>query len=158
MFARVFPRVIDNVYRGQWLGLALFVVFVALTLVKSVNSILNTRAVVTGADGIPLDSYGAAGAETVLSLFSLLSVGPLVLALLAVIALVRYRAMIPLLFLAFFTEHAIRRALAALNPIDRPEGAPVGFYINLALAAILALGFVLSVWTRRAHRDGGRAS
>ncbi len=148
----LFPRTIDNVYRGQWLGLALFVLFLAVTLIKGTNSILNTRAVVTGADAIPLDSYGAASAEAVLSLFALLSVGPLVLVLLSLIVLVRYRAMIPLMFLVFLAEYWGRRALLALNPIDRPEGAPIGLYINLALAAVLFIGLLLSLWTRRAHR------
>jgi uncharacterized membrane protein len=148
----LFPRSIDNTYRGQWPGLALFVLFIAVKLVMGVNSIVNTRAVVTGADGIPLDSYGAGGADAVLSLFALLALGQLTLALLGIIALVRYRAMIPLMFLVFLAEHLARRALLALNPIDRPEGAQIGLYINLALAAVLLIGLLLSRWTRRAHR------
>jgi hypothetical protein len=151
---RIFPRTIDNVYRGQWPGLGLFALFVAVKMIMGVNSMINTRAIATGADGIPLDSYGAGGADAVLSLFSLLALSQLMLALVGLIALVRYRAMIPLLFLVFLTEHLARRALVALNPIDRPEGAPIGLYINLALAAVLLIGFVLSIWTRRSHAVG----
>lgn len=150
----LFPRAIDNVYRGQWPSFVLFVLFLALTLIKSLNSMLNTRSVATGADGIPIDTYGPGGAEAVLTLFALTSVGPLMLVLLGLIALARYRAMIPLLFLAFLTEHALRRALVMLNPIERPAGTPIGFYINLALAAVLVTGLLLSVWTRRKHAGG----
>lgn len=149
----LFPRTIDNIYRGQWPGLALFVLFITVKLMMSVNSIVNTRGVATGADGIPLDGYGAGGAEAVLSLFALLALDQLTLAFLGVIALVRYRAMIPLTFLIFLVEHLGRRALLALNPIDRPDGAPIALYINLALAAVLLIGLLLSLWTRRAHRS-----
>lgn len=62
--------------------------------------------------------------------------------------------MIPLLFLAFLTEHALRRALVMLNPIERAAGTPVGVYVNLALAAVLVTGLLLSVWTRRKHAGG----
>lgn len=121
-----------------------------------VNSIINTRTIVTGADGIPLDAYGPGGAQAVLSLFALLALGQLTLAVVGVIALVRYRAMIPLVFLIFLAEHLARRGLLALNPIDRTDGAPIGLYINLALAAVLLAGLVLSTW--RAHRIPGAGS
>lgn len=145
---RVFPSAIDNSFRGQWPALVLFGLFLALKLLMSVNSILNAETVITGADGIPLESYGA-GAAAVVSLFRLLALGQFMFVVLGVIALVRYRAMIPLLFLIFLAEHLGRRALLALYPIDRPDGTPVGFYINLGLAGVLVIGFLLSIWGKK---------
>jgi hypothetical protein len=150
MLTSIFPRTIDNTYRGQWLGLAFFCLVLAIKLIMSVNSIANTRSVLTGADGIPLDAYGADGAQAVLSLFGVLALSQLALASVALIALVRYRAMVPLMLLVLLVEHCARRVFLMLNPIERADGAPVGFYINLAIAAALLIGFSLSIWTR--HR------
>jgi len=156
MMGRIFPRAIDNVYRGQWAGLGVFALYITLKLIMSANSIANTRGVITGADGIPLDAYGIAGAQAITSLVVLLAISQLGLITVALIALVRYRAMVPLMFVVLFAEHISRRAAIALNPIERSGESPGG-YINLALTALLLIGLVLSIWTRRAHGPGEMA-
>lgn len=149
----IFPRTLDNVYRGQWPGLWLFVLFLALKLLMSVNSILNTRTVAEGADGIPLDTYGGDGAAMVLLLFSLLSWSQLVMALFAVLVLLRYRAMVPLMFVIFLVEHLGRRVVLAMHETERGDGASIGFYINFGLSVLLVIGFLLSIWPRRARLE-----
>ena len=114
----------------------------------NVNSIVNTHSIATG-DGYALDSYGTGGAEAVLLLFAIDSVGPLVMTLLSAIVLVRYRAMIPLMYLLFLAEHIGRRTIVTLNPIERTGDSSVGLYINLALLVVLLVGFVLSLLDRR---------
>jgi hypothetical protein len=142
---RILPKQIDNVFRGHWLALGLFGLFVALRLVMGANSALNARSVASGADGIPIDGLGSAG-DIVVRLFSLQGFSSLVLALLALLVLIRYRAMVPLMFLVFLVELPGRRGLAVLNPIAPPEGGtPVGFYINLGLLLIVVLGLALSL-------------
>ena len=145
MIDRIFPRQIDNTYRGHWVGLALLAVYALLKLVMSVNSIVNTRSVATGADGLALDSYGAGGADAVLLLFAIVAVGQLLMTLLTVIVLVRYRAMVPLMYLLLLADHIGRRLIVALSPIERTTASSVGFYINLALLALLLVGFTLSL-------------
>ena len=148
MISLIFPKQIDNRFRGHRLGLWLFGLFVAVKLSMGVNSILNTRSVATGADGIPLDSLAAGGAETVIRLFSMLALGQLALVVLGIVALVRYRAMIPLLYLLFLAEHLGRRLIAAMHPVEREGGSQIGLYINLTLLAVLLVGFALSLLTK----------
>src|ERR1051326_5686738 len=57
MLNRIFPRQFDNDYRGHWLGIALFILVIALKAMQGVNSIIMTHQVMTTADGIPVDSY-----------------------------------------------------------------------------------------------------
>lgn len=149
MFSRLFPRQIDNAYRGSRLAIALFTLFVLMKAIISINSLANTRSVATGADAIPLESYGEGGAAAVLSLFALHSLGQLMLVLLSALVLVRYRAMIPLMFLLLLVEHVGRRMLLLAYPIARSEGPPIGLYINLGLLALLVLGLALSLLERR---------
>lgn len=146
MLSRVFPKTIDNTYRGLWPGLVLFGLLLFVKAAMGTNSIINTANIASGADGIPLDQYGVGGAQAVLALFALIGFATLILVLLCVIALVRYRAMIPLMFLVLLIEHAGRRALIMANPIERADGgAPIAFYINLGLTIALVLGFLFSI-------------
>ena len=144
-FGILFPKLIDNDFRGHWLALGLFGLFVALRLVMGANSAINARAVASGADGIPVDGLGSAG-DIVVRLFALQGFSTFVLALLALLVLIRYRAMVPLLFLVFLVELLGRRGLAVLNPMAQPaNGTPVGSYINLGLLLILVVGLALSL-------------
>lgn len=145
MFNRLLPRQIDNRFEGYRAALWLLGLFIALKLVMSFNSILNTASVAAGADGLPLDSYGPAAARTVLMLFALVALGQLTLTLIALTALIRYRAMVPLIYLVLLGEQLARRLVVQSYAVARAEGIPVGSYVTLGLLALLTLGLVLAL-------------
>lgn len=147
MLGRIFPKQFDNFYRGHWLAIWLLVPIVLLRLVIGANSILNTRLVATTADGIPLDSFGAAGAEAVIALFALLGLYFVLLALLGILVLIRYRAMIPLMYLLLLAQQLGGRVLGLLHPIARSgaSSAQLGSALILGILAATVLGFVLSL-------------
>jgi len=151
--AAIFPRQINNTYRGHAAGVWLFALIVLLKLIMGSNSVINTRAVATGADGIPLDSLGSGAADTVVSLFALLGLGQVVLAALGVVVLVRYRAMIPLMFLLLLVDHLGRKAVALVHPVAAVTSS-VSFYINLGVLTIILMGGALSLNWRA---DEGRS-
>ena len=154
MIERLFPAQIGNDYRGPRLALWLLGLFVALRLVMSVNTIFNTRSVATGADGIPLESFGAEGARTVLEMFAMLGVAQGVLACVGLLALVRYRAMVPLAWLLLLVEHAGRRGVALAHAASGPGPVAPGFYINMALLGLLLAGLVLSLLDTKGGSEG----
>src|SRR6185503_19256770 len=98
MFNQLFPRRIDNLYRGHRLALWLLALLVLIKVIMSLNSIFNGYSVATSADGIPLDTFTASGAQTVVTLFALLGFSQLVISLLGIAIMVRYRAMLPFMF------------------------------------------------------------
>ncbi len=141
------PRRIDNTFRGRKLALWLFGLLVFMKSALALNSIFNGRSVATSADGIPLDTFGPDGAQAVVSLFAIWGLGHLTLCAVALLALVRYRAMVPLLFAVFLLEHLARRLILTLMPIVRTPGAPAPA-INLLLLGLMVVGLVLSLYTR----------
>ena len=153
MLERILPRQIDNRYPGLRVGLWVFGLLVLIRLAMGANIMINTRSIAEGADGIPLDSYGAGGAGAVISLFALLGLSKLVIGLLGLIALIRYRAMIPLILLLMLAEHGASRALVLARPIVRSEGDAPGSTINMILLALLLIGLVLSLWRPARDRD-----
>ena len=147
MLDRLFPAQADNRFGGHRAALWLLGLLLALKLVMSVNSIINTESVAAGADGIPLASYGAAAARQVLLLFALTALGQLFLVLVGLAALIRWRALVPFVYLILGAEHLARRAIA-----QSYAGGPatdVAFYLNYGLLILLAAGLALSLLPRR---------
>jgi hypothetical protein len=145
MFTQLLPQLIDNTYRGHKLALWLFALLVLVKVAMSLNSIFNGYSVASSADGIPLDTFPAAAARTVVSLFALWGLAHLVLSLLSMLVLVRYRSMIPFMFALLLLEHLSRRLILYLMPMVRTGTSP-GFYVNLVLLALMIVGLGLSLW------------
>ena len=153
MIARLFPDRFGGGFAGRRAALWLLGIYLALKLVMSVRSVVDPRAVAAGPDAFPLDRYGAEGADAVLMLFALNAYGQLVLVLLGTLALLRYRALVPLVFLLLLLDHAGRRAIVAAHEVERSAGSSGGFYINLALLILLLVGLGLSLWPARPGAD-----
>jgi len=147
MLDRIFPRVIDNAYRGHALALWMFMLILLFKTAIALGTIFKGREAAQSADGIPLDTYGPDGAQTVLALFAIWGLSQLVFSGIGITALIRYRSMIPLLFLFFLIEHLARRLMFLVKPIVR-TGSPPGLWINLGILALMIAGLVLSVRSR----------
>jgi hypothetical protein len=147
MFDDLFPRTIDNTYRGHRIALVLFGILLFLKTAMSLGSIFNGRAALTGADGVPLDTYPAAAAQTIVALFAIYALLGLLFCVLGVLALVRYRRIVPSMLALFLVEHLTRKLILRFIPIVR-VGSPPAFAINLVLLGVIVAGLALSLWRR----------
>lgn len=151
LLARLFPKQVDNSFDGHRAALWLLGLFIALKLVMSVNSIFNTASIATG-DGIALDSFGPAAAREVLTLFALMALGQLVLALIALAILIRYRALVPLICLLLLGERIAGRLIVQSYSAPGAESPPIVWIMAVALPTLLILALVLSLLPPRARR------
>ena len=147
---RLLPPQLDNAYSGRKTALWLLGLLIALKLIIAANSMINTAQVAAGADGFPLDSYGPDAARAVLMLFAAASPAQIVLGLFGVLALVRYRAMVPLVYLLFGVEFVLRRIVFEGYAIERAGNSQAPLIVNGTMAALLILGLALSLWQRDA--------
>ena len=167
MLSRVFPKQFDNAYRGHWLAIWIFVPVVLVKLIMGVNvagldPLISNVVILKTADGVPLDTFGPAAASLVVFLFASWALGLLLFSLLALAALIRYRAMIPLMYLVLLTEQIGRKGLLLINPIVRAhepivravanQGVSAGALINWGLTAALVIGVLLSLHQRASAR------
>jgi hypothetical protein len=141
---RLLPQRVDNRYRGYKLALWLFALVVVMKVAMSLNSIFNGHMVASSADGIPLDTFPPAAAQTVVSLFAIWGLAHLMICLLCILVLARYRSMVPLMFALLLLEHLSRKLVLLFLPIVR-TGTPPGFFVNLALLALMVVGLALSL-------------
>jgi hypothetical protein len=162
MLYRIFPKQFDNTYRGHWLAIWILVPVVLVKLIMGVNvagldPLISNIDILKSADRVPLDTFGAEAASLVVFLYASWALGLLLLSLLAIVVLFRYRAMIPLMYLLLSIEQIGRKGLLLINPIVRANhivravetgGFSIGALLNWGLTAALVIGFLLSLQGR----------
>jgi hypothetical protein len=72
----------------------------------------------------------------------------LLLSLLGAVVLIRYRTMIPLMYLVLIVQLVGSRLLLFLYPIVKTSEMPLGFPVNLTMLAAALIGLVLSLIDR----------
>ena len=147
MFDTLFPQRFDNTYRGYQVALWLFGLVVSVRIVQSVAVIFNGYSTARDADGIPLDTYTPAAAQTVLALFAQGSLWRLTFCLLCVLVLVRYRSAIPLMFSLLLLNYLAAQMILQFVPLVR-TGTPPGPIVNLVIFALTIIGLGLSLRSR----------
>ena len=145
MFSKLLPQFVDNAYHGRTVALWLFAVVVAVKSLQCVLIMFNGSYVLRGADGIPLDTYTPAGAQAVVSVWALASFNRLVILLLCVLVLVRYRSLITLMFSVLAVQYLASEVIFRVIPIVR-TGTPPALLVNFILFVLTIVGLLLSVW------------
>lgn len=158
MLERLFPKQLDNNYRGGALAIWLLV---PLTLVKlfqggsvaGLNPWASSRFIIETADRVHLADYPAEAATQIVFLFSIWGLNILILSLFAALALLRYRSMIPLAYLLFLIEQLGRKTLTSvhLGTDFFAVKLSTASLINWIFLGMMVIGFIASLWGRRAR-------
>jgi hypothetical protein len=148
MLSKIFPQTIDNTLNGQWLGYLLLVPVLLLKIAIAIGSMV-IPAEANSTDGIEMSGYPVTALQEAVASTALLGLLHLSIGLIGVLALIRYRAMIPLIYVWLLFEFAGRRLLLTIYPIERAGDTSTASTINLALLALMVVGFGFSIWPRK---------
>jgi hypothetical protein len=151
---RILPGRIDNRYRGHRLALWLFVPIAFQKLAMSLTHLFKADGGAQSISTIPLDTYSPSAAQNIVGLFARLGLEQLVLAALFVLVLLRYRAMIPLMYVVIVAHYLASRGVGHMKPLvlTGTSGARIP---ALVIAILSVSGLVLSV-IRRGYTDGAK--
>ena len=155
MFDRLLPQPIDNTYSGSKIALWLFGLIVFVHILQSVMAIVNGHSIMQSADGIPLERYPAAAAQTILAIFAVSSLRRLIISLICAVVLFRYRSAVPLMFVVLGLNYLGGQVIFQFVPIVR-VGTPQGVVMNLIMFGLTIVGLALSLWRRGASHLVGR--
>jgi hypothetical protein len=144
MLDALLPRAIDNTYRGHRVALWLFGLVVAVRMLQSLVVIFNGYSTAINADGLPLDTYPPAAAQTAVALFAQISLWRLTVCAVCVLVLARYRSAVPLMFVVLISNFLAAQLLLGFVPLVR-TGTPPGPYVNLTIFALTVVGLALSL-------------
>jgi hypothetical protein len=125
MLDRIFPEQLDNHYRGYRVALWIFVAITVFQVGTSLGHIFNPDGGAQSVSNIPLDTYSAGAAQNVIAVFARMGLEQLMLGLVFVIVLARYRSMIPLMYVLVVAAYIGMFALAYFKPLSlaAPSGA-----------------------------------
>ena len=149
------PQNAGAAYRGSPLALWLLVPVLVLKLIMGINvaglnPLVSNRYIIEHADGVPIASFSAETQELVMFLFASWGLNLLLICAFAVVALVRYRALIPLAIFWLAVEQIGRKVIAGMTLSPAPDAAiSVGALINWAFSIMLAAAFTLSLIPHR---------
>jgi len=145
---RFFPQPIDNRYSGSKIALWLFGLIVLIHILQSVLIIVNGHSIAQSADGIPLETYAPAAAQTILAILAVSSLRRLFISLMCAAVLFRYRSAVPLMFVVLGLNYLGGQVIFQFIPIVR-VGTPPGVVVNLIMFGLTIVGLALSLWRRR---------
>lgn len=155
MLNRILPERIDNRYRGHPLALWLLVPITIQKLGVSLTHLFKADGGAQSISTIPLDTYSPSAAQNIVGLFARLGLEQLVLATLLVLVLLRYRAMIPLMYVVIVAHYVASRGVGYMKPLVL-AGTSGARTPALVIAILSVSGLVLSV-IGRGYSDRGAA-
>jgi hypothetical protein len=140
----VLPKKINNTYQGRKIALYLFYLFTIMTVVRSLIHVFAPDGGAQTIATIPLDSFSNEGASAVILIFSLWGLSQLIMGMFYVIVCLRYKSLIPLMYLFILFEYLMRLILGVLKPIETTGTAP-GAIINFIIPPLVIILFLLSL-------------
>lgn len=142
--SRILPASIDNRYLGHPLGLWLYVPVTLQKVAMSLTHLLKADGGAQTLSSIPLDTYPPSAAENVIGLFARMGLEQLTLALLLLLVLLRYRALIPLMYLLVVLQFFASSLVGQFKPLLRSGAPSVGTPL-LIFAMLAVVGLALSL-------------
>ncbi len=150
----LFPAVANNEYRGSRIALAVFAVLTGVAIVRSLIHILAPDGGAGSIATFPLDQYSAEAAAALIHVFALWGLSQLLVALVSLLVLLRYRSLVPFMYLLTLCEYSVRLMLGFVKPVTLAGTAPGGV-ANFVLVPLLVILFMLSMRQRDTRAEAG---
>ncbi len=144
VLTRLFPEHPGNDYRGSRLALWLFLPIAFMKIAISMLHIFSADGGAQSISTIPLDSYSVGAAQNIIGVFARMGLEQLLLGIVFVVVLLRYRVMLPLMYTITVAHDLAIEAIARFKPLALAgtSGARVPALLLMALAIA---GLILSL-------------
>ena len=142
MWQKILPRQLDNECPGNPVALWLFCLVIAVTVGRSLAHILLPDGGAQSIATVPLDQFSWEGAAAVITTFALWGLSQLLLSVVMVLVAVRYRGLIPAMYLLILVEYLGRVAIGLGKPLPTLT-TPPGATGNLFFIAVAMIGLAL---------------
>jgi hypothetical protein len=144
MFDKILPRLVDDIYNGHKLALYFFYFITLITIGRSCIHIFASDGGAQSIATIPLNSFTPSGAEAVIFMFAQWGIAQLMVGLIYLLVGLRYRRLIPLMYVFIFFEWSSRIALMIFKSIETTGIAPAAI-AQLVMVLLIPVMFYLSI-------------
>lgn len=142
--ARLFPAPVTNHFPGRKIAFLAYWPVTALIVWRSAVHVMRGDGGAQSIASMPLDSYPAGARTNIVALFAQWGLSQLLIALILVLVGVRYRALVPLMWLVLAIEAGGRQLVGLAKPIATIHTAP-GAAANLPMLALALVMLILSL-------------
>jgi hypothetical protein len=135
---RVFPKQLDNSFRGNRIAVIVFALITVFTLARSCIHIFAPDG---GASSIAGINTSVEGGSNVISMFAFWGLAQLLMGLVYLAVLLRYKSLIPFMYMLIIIEYSGRVLIGMVKPLivsHTPPGA-IGDYILIPLAIMMLM-------------------
>lgn len=148
MIKYLFPNSIDNDYNGNMAPMYLFYMVTTFTVVRSLIHLISPDGGAQSIATIPLHLYSEEASDTIIHMFAEWGLSQLLLGLFYIVVLIKYKSLIPLMYLFLVIEYSSRLLLSFYKPFALEGQAPGGIG-NYFLVPLFILMFILSLKNNR---------
>jgi hypothetical protein len=152
MIDKLFPKNIDNHYRGMSIAKWLFVAMTILTVGRSLAHIFLPDGGAQSIATIPLTEFTSNGATVIIGMFAQWGLTQLMFGLLYVLVIWRYQSLIPLMWLFIFFEWTGRLLLGFYKSFETEGQAPGGIG-NMIFPVVAVIMLVFSLREQKERKD-----
>ncbi len=149
IFEILLPVKIDNTVRGMKLPLYVFALYAIVSTVRSCIHLLSPDG---GAGTIAGMNLSVVGADGIIFAFALWGSSQLLMAIIQLLVVFRYRSLVPFMYLMLILEVLLRELIGKMKPVTfdhTPPGA-IGNQLVLPLAAAM---LALALWSANKQTD-----
>jgi hypothetical protein len=135
---RVFPKQLDNSFRGNRIAVIVFALITVFTLARSCVHIFAPDG---GASSIAGINTSVEGGSNVISMFAFWGLAQLLMGLVYLAVFFRYKSLIPFMYMLIIIEYSGRVLIGMVKPLivsHTPPGA-IGDYILIPLAIMMLM-------------------
>ena len=145
MLEKLFPKTVDNSYQGHKIAKWLLILYAAKSLFAASVHMFAADGGAQSIGSVALDQFSQGGANSVVTMFGLWGLEQLVIGLFAIVILLRYKALIPVMLLAYVIEYTGRFAAPLFTPGLVTAHTPPGAMMDNILFPLAFVMLVLSL-------------
>ena len=138
---KLMPDSIDNRFRGKKISQYAFLIITVVTIVRSLIHVIAPDGGAQSIATIPLDAYSTEAAAAVILMFSFWGLSQLLMGLVYIGVYVKYKSLIPMMYVLLIIEYAMRIVIGQMKPIVTTGTAPgsVGSWIMVPVCVVLLI-------------------
>jgi hypothetical protein len=142
----VLPQKVTNEFKGNKIALYVFIVIVIMTLVRSCIHIFAPDGGAQSIAGFPLNTYTESARSMVILVFSLWGASQLLMGIVYLVVLIRYKSLITFMYFLILIEYLSRMLLGFFKPAISVHTIPGGVldYIMIPLALFMLILIIRS--------------
>lgn len=138
----LFPKIADNNYAGHKLAKWVLYIYVFKSFFAGCVHMFAADGGAQSIGSVALDSFTQGGADSVVTMFGMWGMEQIIIGLIAVLILWRYKSLIPMLWGIYAIEYIGRGVIPLITPglvtVNTPPGAAADYVlIPLAIAMFL---------------------